>query len=53
MIRVKMFITMTVDEEEFPIPADGNVAEELEDTIQEYMYDVDGVEIKQIRTIQE
>ena len=53
MIRVKMFITMTVDEEEFPVPADGNVSEELEDTIQEYMYDVEGVEIKQIRTIQE
>ena len=43
---------MTVDEEEFPIPADGNVGEELEDTIQEYMYDVECVEIKQIRTIQ-
>tara|TARA_R100000773_G_C4155125_1_gene75412 strand:- start:61 stop:222 length:162 start_codon:yes stop_codon:yes gene_type:complete len=53
MIKIKMFITMTVDEEEFPIPADGNVGEELEDTIQEYMYDVEGVEIKQIRTIQE
>jgi hypothetical protein len=33
MIRVKMFITLDVDEEEYPIPADGRVGEELEDGI--------------------
>jgi len=48
-----MFITLDVDEEEYPIPADENVGEELEDGIREYFYDVDGAEIRSIKTIQE
>ena len=35
-MRVKMFITIDIDEEEYPVPADGQVGEELEDGIQEY-----------------
>jgi len=53
VIRVKMFITLDVDEEEYPIPADENVGEELEDGIREYFYDVDGAEIRSMKTIQE
>lgn len=48
-----MFITIEVDEEEYPIPADGQVGEELEDGIREYFYDIDGAEIKNIKTITE
>ncbi len=53
MIRVKTFITMDVDPEDYPVPADEKVAEEIEEGIQEYFYDVEGVYIKNIRTIQE
>ena len=53
MIRVKMFITMDVDPDDYPVPADENVAEEIEDSIQEYFYDIEGIQIKNIRTIQE
>ena len=53
MVRVKMFITIEIDEEEYPIPADGQVGEELEDGIREYFYDVDGAEIKHIKTLTE
>jgi hypothetical protein len=53
MIRVKMFITIDIDEEEYPVPADGQVGEELEDGIQEYFYDIEGANIKTIRTITE
>ena len=53
MVRVKMFITIEIDEEEYPIPADGQVGEELEDGIREYFYDIDGAEIKTIKTITE
>jgi len=48
-----MFITIDVDEEDYPVPADGQVGEELEDGIQEYFYDIDGATIKTIRTITE
>jgi|TARA_R100000951_G_scaffold28622_1_gene24540 hypothetical protein len=52
-MRVKVFITIDVDEEDYPVPADGQVGEELEDGIQEYFYDIDGATIKTIRTITE
>ena len=52
-MRVKVFITIEVDEEDYPVPADGQVGEELEDGIQEYFYDIDGATIKTIRTITE
>lgn len=52
-MRVKMFITIDIDPEEYPIPADENVGEELEDGIQEYFYDIEGATIKNIKTIQE
>jgi len=48
-----MFITIDVDGEDYPVPADGQVGEELEDGIQEYFYDIDGATIKTIRTITE
>ncbi len=53
MVRVKVFVTLDIDEEEYPIPADGQVGEEIEDGIREYFYDVDGAKIKTIRTITE
>ena len=53
MIRVKLFITIDGDEEDYPIPADGKGGEEIEDGIREYFYDVEGADIKSIRTITE
>ena len=32
-MRVKMFITIDIDDEEYPVPADGQVGEELEESI--------------------
>lgn len=52
-MRVKMFITIDIDEEEYPVPADGQVGEELEESIQEYFYDIEGANIRNIRTITE
>ena len=52
-MRVKMFITIDIDDEEYPVPADGQVGEELEEGIQEYFYDIEGANIRTIRTITE
>ena len=48
-----MFLTLDVDPEEYPVPADENVAEEIEDGIREYFYDVAGTKIRSIKTLQE
>ena len=53
MMRVKMFLTLDVDPEDYPVPADENVAEEIEEGIQEYLYDIEGITIRNIRSIQE
>lgn len=52
-MRVKMFITIDIDDEEYPVPADGQVGEELEESIQEYFYDIEGANIRNMRTITE
>ena len=33
MIKVKMYITSDIDDEEYPVPADGRVGDELEEGI--------------------
>ena len=53
MVKVKLFITIEIDEEEYPIPADGQVGEELEDGIREYFYDIDCAEIRTMKTLTE
>lgn len=53
MMKVKLFITLDIDPDEYPVPADQNVGEEIEESIREYFYDVDGAEIRNIKYIQE
>ena len=53
MARVKLFITIDVDEEEYPVPADQNVGQEIQETLEEYFYEIDGANIRQIKTITE
>ena len=49
MIRVKMIITLSVDKEEYPIPADGDVGQEVEDYITDMIYDLEGLKLKYIK----
>ena len=52
-MKVKVFITIEVDPEEYPVPADEDVGAEIEDGLREYFYDVDGANIRHIKTITE
>lgn len=52
-VRVKLFLTLDVDAEEYPTPADGDIGAELEDGIREYLHEVEGVEIKHIKSLTE
>jgi hypothetical protein len=53
MIRVKVYMVVDIDPDEYPVPADEDVGLEMEDTIRELFYDVDGAEIKNMKTITE
>jgi len=50
---VKVFLTLSIDEEEYPVPVDGEVGEEIEQSLQEFIYDIDGMSIKTIKIITE
>jgi len=52
-MRVKMYITIDIDPEEYPVPADENVGQDIQDSIEEYFYEIDGAEIRHIKTITE
>jgi|TARA_B110000977_G_scaffold79021_1_gene106244 hypothetical protein len=50
---VKVFLTLDIDEEDYQIPVDGLLDDEVRDALQEYIYDIDGMSIKSIKIITE
>tara|TARA_R110002020_G_scaffold40588_1_gene119982 strand:- start:510 stop:668 length:159 start_codon:yes stop_codon:yes gene_type:complete len=52
-MRVKIFLVLDIDEEEYPVPADGMVDEEIEQSLEQHIYDIDGIKIQSIKTITE
>tara|TARA_R110000764_G_scaffold44273_1_gene99665 strand:- start:201 stop:359 length:159 start_codon:yes stop_codon:yes gene_type:complete len=50
---VKVFLTLDIDEEDYQIPVDGLLDDEVRDALQEYIYDIDGMSIKSIKIIME
>ena len=53
MMRVKIYISVDIDPEDYPVPADGNVTEELEDAFLDLLHDIEGVTVKSIRAVME
>lgn len=49
---VQILMTLNVDTEEYPMPVDGYVSDEIEESLREYFYDIDGVDILKINVIQ-
>ncbi len=52
-MTIKLYIVIKIDEKEYQMPADGNVGEELLKAVTEYLYDIEGVEVKNIRSVSE
>lgn len=50
---IKIFLTLDIDEDEYPVPVDGEVSEEIEQSLQEFIYDIDGMSIKTIKILTE
>ena len=50
---VKVFLTLDIDEEDYQIPVDGLLDDEVRDALQEYIYDIDGMSIKSIKILTE
>ena len=41
-------VSITVDPEEFPVPTDGDVDEELIDILRDLLFDIDGAETLEV-----
>ena len=52
-MRVKIFLTIELDEEDYPIPVDGMVEEDVDETIGNLIHDVDGMSVKSVKIIVE
>ena len=52
-MKVKVFLNLELDKEDYPFPVDNDVTEEVEQTLRDCIYDVDGVEIKTIKILME
>ena len=50
---VKVFLTLDVDREEYQMPVDGVLDEEVHHALQEYIYDIDGMSINSIKILTE
>jgi len=52
-IQVKVFMTLSIDDEEYNVPVDGDLAPDIEGAMNEYWFDIDGIKIKSIKILQE
>tara|TARA_R110002012_G_scaffold258763_1_gene439833 strand:+ start:120 stop:278 length:159 start_codon:yes stop_codon:yes gene_type:complete len=52
-MKIKIYLTLNLDEEDYPIPVDGFVDEEINEALHEFVYDIDGITIETIRIISE
>jgi len=49
---IKVLMTLHIDTEEYPMPVDGHVSDEVAWSLHEFVYDIDGMDIKKINVIQ-
>lgn len=46
-------MNLKIDTGTYPVPVDGNVDEEFERLLYDFLYDIDGVEIKYIKILKD
>jgi len=48
-MKARILISLEIDEDDYPMPVDGSVQEELNEAIYAYIYDIDGISITKMR----
>ena len=51
MIRVNVILNVKADDNEYPIPSDGDVGQEIEDYLKDIIHEVDGLKVTSIKVI--
>jgi hypothetical protein len=52
-MRVKILLTIDLDEDDYPMPVDGMVVEEVDETLRNLIHDVDGMDVRAMKIIVE
>ena len=50
-MQIKVFLTLEIDEDDYPVPVDGMLVEEVTQKLQEFIYDIDGIKIKTLKVL--
>jgi hypothetical protein len=53
MIKVKIMMTLSIDPDEYAVPADGMVSDEIEEYIREAFHEIEGVKINNMKLVSE
>lgn len=48
-MKVKVYANLVLDPEEYPMPADENPTEELEESLEDYFHEMEGVSVRHMR----
>ena len=51
MMKVKVMLTLSVDEEVYPMPSDERIDEEVKDYLSDLIHEVDGFALKHIKVL--
>ena len=51
MIRVRIILNLKADPEEYPLPSDGNLGQEIEDYLKDIIHEVDGLRVTNIKVV--
>ena len=52
-MKLKVYLTINMDAEEYPVPTDGDVASEIDDALREYLHDIEGVSVAALKIVSE
>ena len=50
--RVKAMISLEIDPEEYPIPADGYVVDDIEESIEQHFHEINGISVVSLKVLQ-
>jgi hypothetical protein len=45
----KVLMSLEIDEDDYPVPVDGSLEEEINEALYAYIYDIDGITINKMR----
>ena len=46
--KAKIYITLNVDTEEYPVPADEQLGDDIQDQMESFIYDIDGLDLESL-----